>query len=87
MAHSILIFQMNRDDNRHYPYRQAKKYVEFISFRKNKMTDGEVRQFVVSCRQVKTSIKNLTGKIALSGEISDCDRQMDRAIEIATSVA
>lgn len=85
MAHSILIEQMNRDDNRHYPYRQAKKYVEFISYRRSKLSPDELRRFAVSCRQVKVAISNLSSRLSVSGEIAECDRQMDRAIEIATT--
>lgn len=83
MAHGILISQMNRENNRHYPYRQAKKYVEFISFRRSRLSQDEVRQFVVACRQVKAAIENLTGRLTYASEIAECDRQMDRAIELA----
>ncbi len=83
MAHSILISQMNRENNRHYPYRQAKKYVEFISFRRNRLSKDEIRRFAVACRQVKAAIDNLTGRLTSASEIAECARHMDRAIEIA----
>jgi len=83
MAHSILISQMNRENNRHYPYRQAKKYVEFISFRRSRLSQDEVRRFIVACRQVKAAIENLTGRLTYASEIAECARQMDRAIELA----
>ncbi len=82
-AHSILIGQMNQDNNRHYPYRQAKKYVEFISSRKAKMSDSEIQRFVAACNQIRSSIQNSAKKISYSSEISECDLDMERAIQIA----
>lgn len=83
-AHSILIEQMNRHTNRHYPYRQAKKYVEFISYRKAKFTPHQIGQFVSACRQVRAAIQNLTTR-HIANEISECDAAMERAIKLAQS--
>lgn len=82
-AHTILIDQMNQDNNRHYPYRQAKKYVEFISSRKSKMSESEIQRFVAACNQIRSSIKNSNKKIGYSSEIAECDVDMERAIQIA----
>ncbi len=83
MAHEILLEQMNKGSNRHYPYRQARKYVEFIAHRKGAMSASEVEAFKVSCRQVKSAIANVRGALSGAAELKLCDAQMDRAIELA----
>jgi hypothetical protein len=83
-AHSILVEQMNRNSNRHYPYRQAKKYVEYISYRKDKFTPSELEMFKSACKQVKSAIGNLSGPLAANYDVRQCGEQMDRAIELAS---
>jgi hypothetical protein len=82
-AHAILLSQMNKDDNKHYPYRQAKNYVEFISYRRGKLSPHEISRFIVACQQVKSAIRNLSGRLSHSIEVIECERNIDRAIEIA----
>ena len=83
-AHAILVEQMNKNTNRHYPYRQAKKYVEYIAHRKVQFSPAELETFKSACRQVKSAIKNIRGSLAGAAEVKQCDAYMDRAIEIAT---
>ena len=83
-AHEILLGQMNKDTNRHYPYRQAKKYVDFIAYRKGALSATEVEAFKVACKQVKSAIKNVRGTLSGASEIRDCDEHMDRALKIAS---
>lgn len=85
MAHSILIEQMVRNTNRHFPFRQAKKYVEFISFRGNRLTKAQVLRFITCCTQVAKSIEHLDGSISRSREVRECADAMRRAIVIARS--
>lgn len=85
LAHQILIEQMNKDTNRHFPYRQAARYVEFISYRKDILTPVEVQTFVSACKQVQAAIKNIRGHLANSPEVRRCFESMDRAIEVATA--
>jgi hypothetical protein len=82
-AHTILIDQMNRNDNRHYPYRQAQKYAKFISYRHGKLSPDELKRFATSCRQVKGAIKNLTGGLERYSIIKECNEAMDSAILLA----
>lgn len=84
MAHNILIEQMNKGANKHFPYRQARTYVQFISFRKNDFNDSQIKRFVVSCKQVISAIEHLQGSISNSNEVSECKLSMERAIKIAT---
>jgi len=84
MAHGILLEQMNKGSNKHFPYRQAANYVKFISFRKRDLTDTEVKRFAVSCRQVVSAIDHLRGTISHSSEVQACREAMSRAIAIAT---
>lgn len=83
LAHGILLQQMNKGGNKHFPYRQAKNYVEFISFRKRELTDAQVKRFITSCRQVISAIDHLEGSISRSNEVEECRLAMDRAIRIA----
>lgn len=83
MAHRILIDQMNNNTNRHFPFRQAKKYVNFISYRKSKLTNTQNDRFITSCRQVISAIGNLHGRITNAHEVRDCLVAMNRAIEVA----
>jgi hypothetical protein len=83
LAHQILIGQMNRDSNRHFPYRQAIKYTDFISFRGQKLSAAEVSSFVTACKQVEAAIQNTRGPLANSTEVRKCKESMGRAIEIA----
>jgi hypothetical protein len=83
MAHGILIAQMNRGTNKHFPFRQARKYVEFISFRKNKLSPVQIKQFITNCRQVESAIEHLTGGISRTSEVMECKGAMERAIAIA----
>ncbi len=87
MAHRILISQINRGTNKHFPFRQAKKYVEFISFRKGLLSAAEVKQFVTYCKQVESGIEHLTGAISRSSEVMECKNAMARAITIAHGTA
>lgn len=84
-AHEILLDQINQNTNRHFPFRQAKKYVDLISFRKDELTEQQINQFVNGCRQIISAIKHLQGKISNSAEVDSCQRAMNRAIEIALS--
>lgn len=84
MAHGILLEQMNKGTNKHFPYRQAANYVKFISFRKRDLNDAEVKRFVVSCKQVVSAIDHLRGTISHSNEVQACREAMSRAIAIAT---
>lgn len=83
MAHQILIDQMNRNTNRHFPFRQAKKYVEFIAYRKKQLTQSQVDRFMTSCKQVVSAINHLHGRIARAREVEECREAMNRALEIA----
>jgi SIR2-like domain len=83
MAHGILISQINRATNKHFPFRQAKKYVEFISFRKNKLTASQLKQFVTYCKQIDSAIEHLTGAMSRTSEVLACKEAMGRAIRIA----
>jgi SIR2-like domain len=82
-AHDILIAQMNRGSNKHFPYRQAKKYVEFVAFRKKDLTQSQLDRFVLSCKQVVSAIHHLDGTISRSTEVQECEVAMARAIRIA----
>lgn len=82
-AHSVLIQQMNRDTNKHFPYRQAGEYVEFISARKSNLNATEITSFVNACRQVKSAISNIQGSLKESRIVLGCSEKMDRAIGIA----
>ncbi|MBU2360146.1 MAG: hypothetical protein KKB02_14675, partial [Alphaproteobacteria bacterium] len=82
-AHSVLIQQMNRDTNKHFPYKQAGDYVEFISARKLNLNVAEINSFVNACRQVKSAISNIQGSLKESRIVLRCNERMDRAIEIA----
>jgi hypothetical protein len=84
-AHEILLGQINKNTNRHFPFRQAKKYMDLISFRKKQLTDTQIKQFVNSCRQILSAIQHLQGHISGSGEVEECRLAMLRAIEIAES--
>jgi hypothetical protein len=86
MAHRILLEQMNRNTNRHFPFRQAKKYVEFIAYRKKQLTQSQVNRFIISCRQVVSAINQLHGRIAKAHEVGECREAMSRALEIAQAV-
>lgn len=83
MAHRILIDQMNRNTNRHFPFRQAKKYVSFIAYRKDRLTQSQVDRFITSCKQVVSAIDHLHGRISRAREVDECREAMNRAIEIA----
>ena len=83
VAHDILIRQMNKGTNKHFPYRQAKKYVEFISFRQKDMTVSQVNTFIQCCNQVISAIEHLDGAISRAAEVKECRKSMERAIEIA----
>ena len=86
-AHNVLVQQMNNDKNsRHFPYRQASKYLGFIAHRNDKLSRDEKKSFVVACKQVESAISNLSGPMAKSSEISKCAGAMKRAIEIALGV-
>jgi SIR2-like domain len=87
MAHGILLHQMNLGSNRHFPYRQAKKYVEFISFRKGRLTDAQIGRFVLACKQVIQAIGHLKGAISRSTEVAECADAMQRAMDIATGTS
>ena len=82
-AHNILLEQMVRNTNRYFPFRQAKKYAEFISFRRNRLTQEQIDRFCTSCVQVIKAIEHLEGSIARSREVKECEDAMTRAIEIA----
>lgn len=82
-AHNILLEQMVRNTNRHFPFRQAKKYVEFISFRAGRLTGEQKERFCNSCGQVETAIEHLKGSITNSREVKECKEAMARAIAIA----
>jgi len=84
VAHDILIKQMNKGTNKHFPYRQAKKYVDFISFRHKDMTVNQINVFIQCCRQVISAIDNLDGAISRASEVNECKESMRRAIEIAS---
>ena len=73
IAHDILIAQMNRGSNKHFPYRQAKKYVEFVSFRKKDLTPSQLDRFVLACKQVVSAIRHLDGAISRSKEVEECE--------------
>jgi len=83
MAHGILIAQINRGANKHFPYKQARKYVEFISFRKQRLNPGQLKQFITACKQVESAIEHLTGSISTVPEVLECKKAMGRAITIA----
>lgn len=85
MAHKILLDQMNRNTNRHFPFRQAKNYVSFIAFRKKDMDQTQIDRFSVCCKQVLSAITHLDGKISRSREVDECRVSIERAIEIAES--
>lgn len=85
MAHRILIDQMNRNTNRHFPFRQAKKYVAFIAYRKKQLTHSQIDRFITSCRQVISAIDHLHGRISIAHEVNECREAMNRALEIAQS--
>lgn len=82
-AHGVLIQQMNKDSNKHFPYRQAGEYVEFISNRRLRMNEAELQSFVNACRQVKSAINNIQGSLKDNRIVVNCDLKMDRAIDIA----
>jgi hypothetical protein len=82
-AHTILLDQMNRGGNKHFPYRQAKNYTSFIAYRRHKLSAHQISLFVSSCRQVISAIDNLTGSIKHSIEVQQCRESMHRAIELA----
>jgi hypothetical protein len=83
MAHGILIEQINKGANKHFPFRQAKKYVEFISFRKKDLSNIQISRFVTSCGQVISAIKHLDGPISRSREVTECQEAIERALAIA----
>ncbi|WP_420589327.1 SIR2 family protein [Bacterioplanoides sp.] len=83
MAHQILLDQMNRNTNRHFPFRQARKYVDFISYRKKILTAEQTSRFTNCCEQVISAIEHLAGKISGSREVVQCRESMLRAIEIS----
>lgn len=85
MAHRILIDQINQNTNRHFPFRQAKKYVSFIAYRKKQLTDYQVARFKTCCKQVISAIDHLHGRIAGAHEVKECREAMNRALEIAQS--
>mgnify|MGYP006302386575 CR=1 FL=1 len=85
LAHRILIDQMNRNTNRHFPFRQARKYVEFIAFRKKDLTESQIERFATACKQVVSAIDHLHGRISRTSEVEQCRRAMERALEIARS--
>ena len=85
-AHKILLEQMVRNTNRYFPFRQAKKYAEFISFRGSRLSTQEIDRFRTSCIQVQRAIDNLGGSIARTREVRECKDAMERAIEIANSL-
>ena len=82
-AHDILLEQMVRNTNRYFPFRQAKKYAEFISFRGNRLTQQQIDRFCTSCVQVEKAIEHLEGSIARTREVKECREAMGRAIQIA----
>ncbi len=83
LAHQILIDQIHRDSNRHFPFRQAAKYVEFISYRRNKLTTDEIGVFVTLCKQVRAAIERMRGPLAGSEDVKRCYNNMQRAVDIA----
>lgn len=85
MAHSILIDQMNLNTNRHFPFRQAKTYVSFITFRKKDLTQNQIERFINSCKQVLAAIEHLRGRISHAREVEDCGIAIRRALDIAQS--
>ena len=82
-AHNILLEQMVRNTNRYFPFRQAKKYAEFISFRGNRLTQQQIDRFCTSCVQVEKAIEHLEGSIARTREVKECREAMARAMQIA----
>lgn len=85
MAHRILVDQMNKNTNRHFPFRQAKKYVDFISFRKGQLNGAQIDRFVSLCNQVISAIGHLDGRIVKKREVDECLKAMYRALEIANA--
>jgi tetratricopeptide (TPR) repeat protein len=83
-AHRILLDQINKNTNKHFPFRQAIKYVDFISHRKSELTSGEISRFTNSCKQILNSIQNLDGSILQKNDVKKCENAMNRAIEIAS---
>lgn len=86
MAHGILIQQINKGTNKYFPFRQARRYVEFISFRKDKLSKAQVHKFITSCQQVRSAIGHLPSGIGRSSEVLECEKAMERAIAIASTV-
>jgi hypothetical protein len=85
MAHAILLEQINRGTNKHFPFRQAKTYAEFISYRKKDMNPGQVKRFKTACSQISVAISHLQGSIAKSSVVTECKFAMERAQAIAGS--
>lgn len=84
LAHRILIDQINKDTNRHFPFRQAVKYVDFISFRKKDLSSVEIQRFSNCCKQVLHAIEHLSAKQASGPDVARCKIAVERAIEIAS---
>lgn len=83
LAHRILIDQINKDTNRHFPFRQAIKYVDFISFRKKDLTTDQIQRFSNCCKQILEAIEHISTKQALVPDVTRCKGAVERAIEIA----
>lgn len=82
LAHKILIEQMVRKTNKHFPFRQAARYAEFISYRGTRLTAQERAAFGTSCKQVLRAIANLDGALSRSQDVARCRWAMERSMEI-----
>lgn len=82
-AHQILLQQMNRTEIHHNPFRQAFRYLEFISFRRNKLSTDQIKAFALACRQVLSSIDNInaSSQLARSSVVLECKSNMEKCLE------
>lgn len=81
-AHKILLDQMLKGNNREYPFRQAKGYVSFLNARGKSLSEEQLRTVKIACSRVKSAIENLDDGMKRRRDVIECDRAMDRAIEL-----
>lgn len=83
-AHEIIMDQINRNNNEYFPYKQARQYLQYITFRGIEFTSEELDRFNAACNEIKASASAFRSQPRGRRILRECVFNMDRAIEIAS---